>query len=175
MEQSRALVLRPGLVGDTDAIAEIDMAELRAEKLGPGKLAGFIRNENVIVAEVGGEIAGFCVLLYRPERLMAVLEAIAVLVNFARQGVGRTLLEAAEREATNRGYRSLQLHVRADNKRAIDIYRRSGFRRLWRIRRKPEIYLDEIVAIRMRKRLRPSDKQLTDTLSAFMRLLRLRS
>ncbi len=44
-------------------------------------------------------------------------------------GVARRLMEAAEDWARARGYRLLSLDVFADNRRAIDFYRRGGFER----------------------------------------------
>ena len=44
-------------------------------------------------------------------------------------GVARRLMEAAEDWARARGYRLLSLDVFADNRRAIDFYRRGGFKR----------------------------------------------
>ncbi len=44
-------------------------------------------------------------------------------------GVARRLMEAAEDWARARGYRLLGLDVFADNRRAIDFYRRGGFKR----------------------------------------------
>ncbi len=44
-------------------------------------------------------------------------------------GVARRLMAAAEDWARARGYRLLSLDVFADNRRAIDFYRRGGFKR----------------------------------------------
>jgi ribosomal protein S18 acetylase RimI-like enzyme len=46
----------------------------------------------------------------------------------AGRGIGRDLLAAAEREASARGLRRLELTVMTDNLRALGLYLRSGFR-----------------------------------------------
>jgi ribosomal protein S18 acetylase RimI-like enzyme len=46
----------------------------------------------------------------------------------AGRGIGRELLAAAEREASGRGLRRLELTVMTDNLRALSLYLRSGFR-----------------------------------------------
>lgn len=78
-----------------------------------------------------GRIAGFSMVSLRPEMLSHApsshLEAIAVAPGFERQGVGQRLLDAAEREAQERGAESMTLHVFAVNDRARALYEKAGF------------------------------------------------
>lgn len=71
---------------------------------------------------------------------------IAVVPSAEGRGVGRALLEAAERWAVDAGYRYLTLHVFAGNDRARRLYERVGY---------------EIEWTRMLKRLRPADREAT--------------
>lgn len=55
------------------------------------------------------------------------LEALVVADNAEGQGVGGSLLAAAEEEARQRGALSMSLHVFARNQRARKVYERAGF------------------------------------------------
>lgn len=55
------------------------------------------------------------------------LDALAVLKHWERRGVGTRLLEAAEREALQRGYAKLALNVAEGNTPAIALYTRQRF------------------------------------------------
>ncbi len=72
----------------------------------------------------------------------------------AGQGVGRALIEAAEKAAIAKGKHSLRLEVREDNTRAVSIYRRGGFRL---IGAKSDYYQDGMTALRMEKPLAGGD------------------
>ncbi len=57
------------------------------------------------------------------------LNNICIVANRRRTGVGTVLMNAVISEAMRQGYRSLTLHVWADNLGAIAFYRSFGFRR----------------------------------------------
>ena len=78
---------------------------------------GQIANGQVIVAEVGGEIAGFAAVVGGE------LDGLFVEPDLWGQGIGRTLVEAATHEARQRG---LALSVVA-NPRARRFYESCGF------------------------------------------------
>jgi GNAT superfamily N-acetyltransferase len=78
---------------------------------------GQIANGQVIVAEVGGEIAGFAAVVGGE------LDGLFVEPDLWGQGIGRTLVEAATHEARRRG---LSLSVVA-NPRARRFYESCGF------------------------------------------------
>jgi ribosomal protein S18 acetylase RimI-like enzyme len=87
--------------------------------------------EEVLVAEVGGAVAGY-VKLGHPTPLDAsrhvlMINGLAVDPELQGRGVGRALLEAALAEARRRGARKLSLRVLGDNERARALYERAGF------------------------------------------------
>jgi ribosomal protein S18 acetylase RimI-like enzyme len=139
---------------DFDTLAGIDRAEFNGDLLGRKQLERFVSAGWVLVALADGIIVGFCVVRPWPERSMAVLDAITISGAVRGRGYGKALLVAAESEASSIGAHSLQLHARSDHSAILAFYRKNGFRRLWRLRRGPENYLDGVAAIRMRKRLR---------------------
>jgi ribosomal protein S18 acetylase RimI-like enzyme len=76
-------------------------------------------------------IVGFTLTRLRPDALShepsAHLEAIAVSAAAEGQGVGRALLDAAERNCKEHGAESITLHVISTNARAKTFYERSGY------------------------------------------------
>ena len=89
------------------------------------------RPANVVVAELGGRVAGYG-KLERPTPLPAsdhVWQVTGLAVDPAteRQGVGRALLEAMVELARERGGRRLTLRVFAPNERARRLYEALGF------------------------------------------------
>ena len=86
-------------------------------------------NSVVIVAEIGGELAGYIELtggtFHRNQATAYVV--IGVLAAAGGRGVGRGLLEEAKRWAVAHGVHRLELTVMAHNHRAIGLYERTGF------------------------------------------------
>jgi RimJ/RimL family protein N-acetyltransferase len=95
------------------------------------ELEGMARSGNsvVIVAEAGGELAGYVELAgggFRRNRATALL-VIGVLAPASGKGIGGGLLAEAKRWAAGHGLHRLELTVMAHNHRAIELYQRSGF------------------------------------------------
>jgi [ribosomal protein S18]-alanine N-acetyltransferase len=84
------------------------------------------------LARSGGALLGFS--LSRIVADEAELLLLAVSPGAQRRGVGKTLLQAFESEAAERGARRLHLEVR-DGNGAINLYRNSGFTLVGRRRR----------------------------------------
>ena len=97
-----------------------------AQELDRGARSG---NSVVIVAEIGGELAGYLELIrgmfHRNQATAYVV--IGVLAAAGGKGVGRGLLEEAKRWAVAHGVHRLELTVMAHNHRAIGLYQRTGF------------------------------------------------
>jgi RimJ/RimL family protein N-acetyltransferase len=96
-----------------------------------GELESAARSGNsvVIVAEAGGELAGYIELtggMFRRNQATAYV-VIGVLAAAGGKGVGRGLLEEAKRWAVTHRVHRLELTVMAHNHRAIGLYERTGF------------------------------------------------
>jgi GNAT superfamily N-acetyltransferase len=78
-----------------------------------------------------GRVLGVAMITLKPELLShapsAHLEVLVVAEDAEGQGVGGSLLAAAEQEARQRGALSMSLHVFARNQRARQLYERAGF------------------------------------------------
>jgi [ribosomal protein S18]-alanine N-acetyltransferase len=94
-----------------------------------------------LVAEVGGEVAGFAVvrLITASDVGEAELESIVIAPQWRGLGLGASLLSELTHRASAQGARRLDLEVRASNSPAIRLYQRAGFRE---IGRRPGYYHD---------------------------------
>jgi ribosomal protein S18 acetylase RimI-like enzyme len=104
----------------------------------------------LIVAEEGGALAGYVLVLYPPRSKFARLYSIAVAPHIGKRGVGPLLLAAAEEAAVRRHRRAMRLEVHEDNPRAIARYEKSGYRLFGRHR---DYYDDYGDALRFEKPL----------------------
>lgn len=80
--------------------------------------------DRLTVALIGDQFAGYS--LWMPEHSNAELCTVHVAPEFRRSGVGMALLEACATDASQHGFRQLQLSVRADNP-AKRMYEKAGF------------------------------------------------
>jgi len=104
----------------------------------------------IVVAARGGAIAGYALVLFRPNSEIARLYSIAVAPERCGSGIGPVLLDAAERAARTRGCSHLRLEVHENNARAIELYRKCGYALFGR---HPRYYQDEGDAYRFQKAL----------------------
>ena len=89
----------------------------------------------IFVADCASVVAGFVTVLASvpfhelddPPGEFALISDLVVLERFRRRGLGRTLLEAAERYAWEHGARELRIGVLSGNEPARRLYRQVGF------------------------------------------------
>lgn len=81
--------------------------------------------------EMDGQVVGFVRLQtqvdYFSREKLGYIANIAVDKNYESQGIGRKLIESAEKWAREKGYGLLRLHVFVENERAQQIYKENGF------------------------------------------------
>jgi ribosomal-protein-alanine N-acetyltransferase len=134
------------------------------------ELAGVPATRHYLVADERGRVLGYAGLA--ATRHEADVQTVAVDPDRQGEGLGRRLLDALLAEARRRGCADVFLEARADNERAIELYRRSGFEQVGvrrgyyrpgpvdavlmrrRMRRDPERRADER-ALRVRRGARP--------------------
>lgn len=107
-------------------------------------------NATLIVAEEGGKLAGYVLVLCLPRSKLARLYSIAVAPHAGKRGVGPALLAAAEAAARRRRRRAMRLEVHEHNTRAVARYEKSGYRLFGRRR---DYYADGGDALRFEKPL----------------------
>jgi ribosomal protein S18 acetylase RimI-like enzyme len=147
-----AAKLRRGHSRDLDALIALERTVFNMDVLSRRSFRHFLaaRSATVIVAEEGGKLAGYVLVLYPPRSRLARLYSIAVAPHIGRRGVGPLLLAAAEAAARRRGRRTMRLEVHEHNSRAIARYEKSGYRLFGRHR---HYYDDRGDALRFEKAL----------------------
>ncbi|HUB19967.1 MAG TPA: N-acetyltransferase [Acidobacteriaceae bacterium] len=151
-----ALSLRPIAQSDFSRLFALDQA-----CFAPGiawskaELQYFLRypgNIGVLAEDESGRLAGFAIAgkQRRQGVLLGRLITIDVDAAMRRRGVGRRLLEEAERQLRAAGATAILLEVAVDNLTAQSFYERHGFVRTGRI---PGYYLGRIDALVMEKAL----------------------
>ena len=146
------LVIRSGGPADLEEVYALECAAFDADRLSRRALRRFLQaaHRPVLVARIGGRLAGFVLVSLTPRSRAARVYSLAVAQPLARRGVGRELLRAAERYALAHGRVALRLEVRWDNEAALALYRIEGFEDFGRY---PGYYEDGAEALRLEKRL----------------------
>jgi ribosomal protein S18 acetylase RimI-like enzyme len=145
--------LRRGRPHDLDALLALERDFFtRDHQISRRGFRNFVASpkSGLIVAEIGDQVAGCVLVLYRRGSKLARLYTIAVARRFQGRGLARKLLAAAEKNAMRRGRGIMRLEVRADDAAAITLYETSGYRRFGRRRR---YYDNRIDALRFDKPL----------------------
>jgi [ribosomal protein S18]-alanine N-acetyltransferase len=114
---------------DIDAVLDLEHdvfgAEAWSRQMLAGELAQQPASRYYLVAEEGGQVAGYAGLLgagWQGDVL-----TLAVAAGRWGRGIGTALLRALLAEAARRGCTEVFLEVRTDNKRAQELYRRHDF------------------------------------------------
>lgn len=154
-------VLRRAVPGDLDALVALEQSAFAADQMSRRSYRRMLGSHSaaVIVAEIGGEIAGCAIVLFRDGATVARLYSIAVAPNHAGRRLGARLLDAAEEEAIARACMVMRLEVHEGNARAIARYQKAGYRLFGR---HEAYYEDKGDALRFEKRLTPELRGLTN-------------
>jgi ribosomal protein S18 acetylase RimI-like enzyme len=145
--------IRRGRMSDLDALLALENAVFTTDILSRRSFRHFLNSPNgsLIVAEGGGKLAGYALVLYPPRSKLARLYSIAVAPHIGQRGIGPLLLMAAENAAARRHRKVMRLEVHEHNTRAIGRYEKSGYRLFGRHR---DYYGDHADALRFEKPLR---------------------
>jgi len=144
------MTTRLARISDLDRLIEIEQACFSSDRLSRRSFVRQIGNDRsaVLVAETGGAIAGYAMVLFRCTSAIARLYSLAVDPAYRGRSVGRFLVSEAERAAASRGAERLRLEARLGNKRARSLYVSAGFQE---IRDLPQYYADGGDGIRFEK------------------------
>lgn len=117
------------------------------------RMTRFIADQDAVtlVARYCRQRVGFAIMTFGEHRAHLVL--MAVYPAFQRRGIGTRMLEWLLRSAEVAGIRSVDLELRADNRRAYALYRKQGFEEMSRI---DKYYGGQETAVRMVRVLRVS-------------------
>jgi len=145
-------VVRPAGTADLPALMRLETSAFSENRLSRRSLHHLLTRAHAfcLVAELRGTIVGYALVLLRRGTSLARLYSFAVNPERRGEGLGRTLLRAAEREAAGHHAQVMRLEVRPDNAAAIALYRAAGYRQFGRYM---DYYEDHAAALRFEKRL----------------------
>jgi ribosomal-protein-alanine N-acetyltransferase len=147
------LRIAPAHPRDLPALLALEEAAFPGDRMSRRALAHNVQSPRVsfLVAYEGKNLVGHALIAFRRGSGVARLTSLAVAPGEAGRGLGRRLLQAAERRAKAQGADRLRLEVRADNAPAIGLYERAAFVRRGRTE---DYYEDGTAALRYEKALR---------------------
>ena len=127
------MTIRPASFADLPAVASIVSNAYRGyiERIGkpPAPMlddySAHVRNHAAWVAEISGQVAGVLILIGKTDHLL--LDNVAVDPSHHGRGIGRALLNFAEREAVRRGYRAITLYTHEKMSENLAMYPALGW------------------------------------------------
>jgi ribosomal protein S18 acetylase RimI-like enzyme len=144
---------------DLDALCGIETQSFEIDQLTRRALKRFIGSETAcfLVAEKDNAVVGYALVIFRRSVALARLYSLAVLPELRGEGIGSALLARAEEQSLDFGAPVLRLEVSQKNARAIDLFRRAGYREFALY---PDYYPDHSDAVRMERVLVPETMRL---------------
>lgn len=146
--------IRTARADDLEALQAIEARGFATDRLSRRSFAKAIIADHhilLVAADEADRAVGYALIHLRRAGGRLRLYSIAVDPASAGKGIGEALVRAAEELAFDRGRLLLRLEVREDNERAIDLYRRLGYRPIGRYL---DYYADHMPALRFEKTLR---------------------
>ena len=146
--------VRPGRAADIEALLDLENQVFASDRLTRRGFRRFLGSPSatLLVAEQDGGLAGYALVLFRPNSSIVRLYSVAVPPSLEGRGIGTALIAASEDIARERGSTHLRLEVNEANGRAIARYRKSGYELFGR---HLDYYDDHGNALRFEKRLTP--------------------
>lgn len=146
------VTIRRAGAADLDALDWLEHASFASDRLSRRSLRTLIArpSASVLVAETGDGLVGSLLVLYRRNTRAARIYSLAVDSRARGAGIAARLMAAAEHDATNRGATVIRLEVSRDNRPAIMLYRKLGYRQ---IGQRESYYQDGEAALRFGKSL----------------------
>ncbi|MEQ5815520.1 ribosomal protein S18-alanine N-acetyltransferase [Marinobacter sp. NFXS11] len=144
--------LRQASSKDLDALVRLENRCFSEDRLSRRSFRRFLEmpRDRLIVAEADGDLVGYCLVLMSAATRLARIYSIAVSPAVRGQGVGEKLVREAESEAAEAGRIVMRLEVREDNRGAISLYKRLGYRQFGTYR---DYYEDHGTALRFERRI----------------------
>lgn len=123
--------LRQATSRDLDAIYRLEQLAFSGDRFSRRQLWHLLNRANAetrVAEDEAGRLLGYATVLLRQNSRRARLYSFCVHPEARGSGLGKLLLVTMEAVARERGSDVLGLEVRADNRVALGLYRRMGFR-----------------------------------------------
>ncbi len=118
--------VRYGCISDLDSIEEIEKLSFGSESYPRSFLLRLLREGQTLIVEYDDRIVGY--ISYIHLGFIARIISIAVHPSYRRMGLGESLLREAIEDMKRLGVRKVLLEVKVDNKAAINLYSKVGFK-----------------------------------------------
>jgi ribosomal-protein-alanine N-acetyltransferase len=144
--------IRDAVAADLSGLNRLETSAFTSDRLSPRSFRRLIASPSASlrVAASADAVVGYHLVLFRRGVTVARLYSLAVEVGARGSGLAEALMGDAERLAARRGCRAIRLEVRPDNRPAVRLYQRLGYRPIGTYRR---YYADGSDALRFEKSL----------------------
>jgi ribosomal protein S18 acetylase RimI-like enzyme len=124
------ITLRAAIASDLNALETVERRAFTYNRIPRRGFARFISSPHatLIVAYQNNLCLGYAIVLFRSRSQISRLYSIGVDPVCVRRGVGSNLLSAAEEAARSRSSEAVRLEVDHDNRPAMDLYCKFGYR-----------------------------------------------
>jgi ribosomal protein S18 acetylase RimI-like enzyme len=142
---------------DLEALLELEALCFESDRLSRRSFQRWIKGESSIfqVIEVNGQLRGYGLVLLHKGTRLARLYSIALHPDTRGRGFASNLMLALEAAAVDEDRLFMRLEVAKQNRAAIQLYQRLGYRVFGEL---PDYYEDHSDALRMQKRIRYPDR-----------------
>ena len=143
-------LIRPVQFADIDQLVDLENICFQGDKITRRSFRYWIKSERrvFLVAESKGKVLAYTLVMLLQGIKLARLYSIAVDPSARSLGLAKLLMLAAEEESAQRGRIFMRLEVSATNHRAIDIYKKAGYRQFGTYE---DYYEDHQNALRLQK------------------------
>ena len=143
-------IIRSVLLGDIEQLEGIEETCFQCDRISRRSFRYWVKSERRVfmVAEVEGKVLAYALVMLLKGTKLARLYSIAVLPTARSMGLAKQLMLAVEEESAQRGRIFMRLEVSAENHRAIDIYKKAGYRQFGTYE---DYYEDHQDALRLQK------------------------
>jgi ribosomal protein S18 acetylase RimI-like enzyme len=150
-------LIRPAGIGDLSALLRLETASFATDRINRRQFRYLLTRgrSRVLVAEAGGTLLGYVLVLFSRATSVARLYSIAVAEQARGLGIGRRLVEAAEHVAWEQERAYMRLEIRRDNLASQALFEGAGYRRFGVL---SDYYEDHMEALRYEKLIAPSLK-----------------
>lgn len=153
-----AILIRPAELGDLNALQALEQEAFASDRLARRQLRHLITRAQAVFLiacndQAPNALLGDVLVLFNRATSVARLYSIAVAESARSQGIGRALVEAAERATWARQRAYLRLEIRRDNLASQRLFEGLGYRRFGV---RADYYEDRMAALRYEKTLMPA-------------------
>lgn len=122
--------IKQATVKDLDSLVTLETRGFKADNFSLEQFRYLLTgaNSTILIITLDRQIVGEAILLWRKGLKVGRLYNIVIDPAYQGAGLGKKLLEACEKEAVRKKCKRLSLEVRTDNVRAIEFYKKYGYK-----------------------------------------------